>query len=983
MQRIILFLACLFVFANCNAQRYAFINYTPKDGLINNRTRFFFQDSRGRLYISTFGGLSLYDGSRFTNYTTENGLAASLINDIVEMGDDSLWIVPNTKQLQYMAHGIIKNYHTADNFVPVINKLIKCSDGFYYALADEGFYRFEKNRFKKIELTRVSDGKKVTNLLHASEVNGRLFMSSDPNMPIYSKNGVVVVYDLKSSSSLILENKGPVFFITAAPDSNILFTTLKGVFMLNSSSVEKGVLTFTSAESKYHIPPIIAGHIFFDRQRNLWLMGQNGVTEIQKDGTSRKFTSQNGLAENAQESLFEDRENIIWLAGTHSGICKIVNQDLEVFSELKNGFHPNVLYSDDNSDSVWMYDYVQNRILVHTANSDEIFSGAHDSAFNNIFYCNHSLYVSKWYEIYKVSLDRTKRRFTTSVFYKDSTASHGFFTILATKENNIIGVSDKVVALLKNGKIVSRELGYLADQAAIRKDSLWVVTRGNKLFHFKISSLSNDNYLSLVYQNNKLLNNGSPRSIALDKDDNLWIGTRDHGIFLFSTQHDTVQFLRQFTLKDGLSENFVSYLHCDDEGNIWACSPAGLDKIIFIHGAYYVENITRSANTFQQTFKVSDSKNGDHWVVTADGIMKVTRGSSPGNNYIPTLMFAQIKVEDSSILNTSAKPELNYLQNDIKFSVAVPTYYDEEQTRFSYLLHGSSEKNWSKPTNQAEINFVNLQPGNYTLTVKAAFLHGHYPVQYAEYSFIILPPWWQTWWFRIIVVSTIIGAIVFAVKIYYNRKIERERSKLERQQLVELERTRIATDMHDDLGAGLSRIKFLSETINIRNKQQKPIEDDIEKIKEYSDEMISKMGEIVWALNEKNDSLKDLLAYTRAYAAEYLLQHGIRIKIETPATIPDIFVSGEFRRNVFLTVKEALHNIIKHAHATDVKINIQVSGRLSILLYDNGIGFETGSVRPFSNGLMNMKKRIQDIGGEIEIKRDHGTTLKVSVPLSA
>src|SRR4029078_2124280 len=111
-------------------------------------------------------------------------------------------------------------------------------------------------------------------------------------------------------------------------------------------------------------------------------------------------------------------------------------------------------------------------------------------------------------------------------------------------------------------------------------------------------------------------------------------------------------------------------------------------------------------------------------------------------------------------------------------------------------------------------------------------------------------------------------------------KLEIQKSILEKRQAVEKERTRIATDMHDDLGAGLSRIKFLSETIGIKKQQMHPFEEDIVKIREYSHEMIDKMGEIVWALNEKNDSISDLLSYTRSYAVEYLSQNGICTSID-------------------------------------------------------------------------------------------------------
>jgi signal transduction histidine kinase len=188
--------------------------------------------------------------------------------------------------------------------------------------------------------------------------------------------------------------------------------------------------------------------------------------------------------------------------------------------------------------------------------------------------------------------------------------------------------------------------------------------------------------------------------------------------------------------------------------------------------------------------------------------------------------------------------------------------------------------------------------------------------------------------------------------------------------------------MHDDLGAGLSRIKFLSETIGIKQQQQKPFEEDITKIRQYSHEMIDKMGEIVWALNEKNDSLSDLLSYTRSYAVEYLSQNGIKCKIETPDKFPAGFVSGEFRRNIYLTVKEALHNVVKHAQASEVIMKIEINHSLNIEIKDDGTGFDKSDIRPFSNGLMNMQSRIKEIGGLFELINENGTQIRIKVPLN-
>lgn len=219
------------------------------------------------------------------------------------------------------------------------------------------------------------------------------------------------------------------------------------------------------------------------------------------------------------------------------------------------------------------------------------------------------------------------------------------------------------------------------------------------------------------------------------------------------------------------------------------------------------------------------------------------------------------------------------------------------------------------------------------------------------------------------------------IKWYLNIRIHKHQVEFEKLQAIEKERTRIATDMHDDLGAGLSRIKFLSEIIGMKKQLQQPIEEDITSISNYANEMIGKMGEIVWALNEKNDSLSDLLSYTRSYATQYLLTNGIRCQVNAPADFPTVFVSGEFRRNIYLTIKEALHNIVKHARADHVILTIHIDKNLIIVIQDDGIGFDGKNIRPFSNGLNNMQKRMKDILGNLEILQKNGTRIILSVPL--
>jgi signal transduction histidine kinase len=204
---------------------------------------------------------------------------------------------------------------------------------------------------------------------------------------------------------------------------------------------------------------------------------------------------------------------------------------------------------------------------------------------------------------------------------------------------------------------------------------------------------------------------------------------------------------------------------------------------------------------------------------------------------------------------------------------------------------------------------------------------------------------------------------------------------LEKQKAIEQERTRIATDMHDDLGAGLSRIKFLSQSILNKKDNDEVVTAELEKITSFSDEMSEKMGEIIWALNEKNDTLADLIAYTRSYTMEYLANHHIECEADTPLHLPANFITGEMRRNIFLSVKECLHNIVKHAEASKVFFSVQLNGMMQIIIHDNGKGIDWNNQRAFSNGVENLKKRMKEIEGSVSFSNENGTKVLLTIPL--
>jgi signal transduction histidine kinase len=431
---------------------------------------------------------------------------------------------------------------------------------------------------------------------------------------------------------------------------------------------------------------------------------------------------------------------------------------------------------------------------------------------------------------------------------------------------------------------------------------------------------------------------------------------------------------------NGLTDNFITALACDKNNNILVGTQTGLDRLIKANGSYSIENITKSYNIFSNiTFIWTDADDNTFALSNAGSVFQIRPVKKTNSIFEPQLLIEEIKINGKLLPDFQAPLRLTYQHSNITFSIAAPSFLDEKQVKYSYLLSGSGNMVWSDTTSLADLTFLNLAPGNYNLQVKAFFHSTTYTPKQIAFSFVILPPWWQTWWFRVIALIVMVATIFWLVRIYFHRKLQAQKNILEKQQAIEKERTRIAADMHDDLGAGLSTLRFLSEKVK-RNSFSDVTRNDADKIVNNSNDLVQKMNEIIWAMNEKNDTLEDLLFYTRAYAVEYCEQNNLECEVDIPETIPPHFVSGEIRRNLFLTVKESLHNIVKHADAKKVKIIFFVGEIFFVSINDNGKGVTVNS-NGEGNGLKNMKKRIESIGGNFEILNEKGTIVNITVPL--
>ncbi|MBI1782179.1 MAG: hypothetical protein HYR66_12570 [Sphingobacteriales bacterium] len=224
--------------------------------------------------------------------------------------------------------------------------------------------------------------------------------------------------------------------------------------------------------------------------------------------------------------------------------------------------------------------------------------------------------------------------------------------------------------------------------------------------------------------------------------------------------------------------------------------------------------------------------------------------------------------------------------------------------------------------------------------------------------------------------------LIEKVKMQEAIKREEERREMEKQltiiQTQQEERNRISADMHDELGAGMTAIRLMSEMAKAKTANQ-PIP-EIDKISDSANDLLNKMNAIIWSMISSNDTLPNLVSYIRSYAQSYFETLDMKCKVDIADDVPELELSGEKRRNIFLTVKEALNNVVKHAKASEVQLNFSFEKNICIKIIDNGVGINEDKIREFGNGLKNMRKRMERIGGTFMVTNNNGTHIQMCIP---
>lgn len=350
----------------------------------------------------------------------------------------------------------------------------------------------------------------------------------------------------------------------------------------------------------------------------------------------------------------------------------------------------------------------------------------------------------------------------------------------------------------------------------------------------------------------------------------------------------------------------------------------------------------------------------------------------PGSAFTPICFLENLSVNDELITATDLLQELPYNKNSLAFNLQLSDFAFSESGSWWYRIDGLDTHLVNIPFGM-QFRLLALLPGTYKMHV---FLPGNFRKEISAFSFTIHPPWWQETWFRLIFILAMIasaaGIVYFIINYRYRIKLRR----LESLRMVEKVRTRISSDIHDDLGAGLTRIALTSDLISIQLKPDAILSKKIGHMAEVARDLSQSLKEVVWSVKPEYDNLSSMINYFKAYCGEFFESTDIQFTFQSVSNLPSIPVSPETRRNLFLILKEACNNAMKHSAATKIEALFGYeNGEINLEIRDNGKGMQAGelSCEINSSGLKNMEKRAADIGFHFKIEKNESGGCSVIV----
>jgi signal transduction histidine kinase len=561
-----------------------------------------------------------------------------------------------------------------------------------------------------------------------------------------------------------------------------------------------------------------------------------------------------------------------------------------------------------------------------------------------------------------------------------------------------VGSQNGILRRLKNGQFTTFTNGLpaapLTALAQAPDGTLWIGSYGKGLGRFK------DGRCELFGRAQGLLSD-LIITLCLDSQGVLWVGTEGGGL---SCVQDGV--IRSFSRQHGLIDDTVLQIVEDEAANLWLVSHHGIFRIA--RGELNELANGKLAYVHPRVFGRSDGMESEECAGGADTCVRTREGQlcfSTGHGIVmidpkqtaeagppPTVRLEEVLVDGrpeplpaATALSSESEPlAANRLlipprKRRFEFHYTGLYFSAPEKVRFRYRLNGL-DADWVEAGGGRVAYYNYVPPGRYQFEVVAHNGNGIWSQIGAGVALTVQPQFWQTWWFMLLAFVGLSGSIAGTVRLIEKRKARVQMQRLELERAMERERTRIARDIHDDLGARLTMISMLSDAAEREAHQGKTINDYVHNIRAAAREMFAQLDETVWAVNPHNDRLDRLAEYIIQYTERFFRHTPIRCRIKVSGDVPATMIAAEQRHNLFLAIKEALNNAARHSGAKEIQVEIAYADPvLAVSVRDNGIGFAAAEGEALGHGLNNMRSRLENLGGRFELQTQpgQGTTIRL------
>ncbi len=913
------------------------------DGLPQNTVTSIVQTRYGYLWVGTFGGLVRFDGHAFTVFNPANapGLASGRVVKLLEDRRGVLWIGTEAGLTKYYA-GRFTTYRTSDGLPhDEITALLDDRDGRLWIATVGGLARFDGRAFQ-----RVPDGP-----LHgvgqaiAQTGDGDVWVATGEGVGRFHGDGEPSVVDRQSTTALLTDAKGRLWI--GGTDLRVWDP---------AADSGRGRFTLVSQPGPFATRGIVTA-IAEDSAGTLWIGTAAGGVYTWRDGSVTPYTVADGLSDNVSKAVTPDSGGNIWIGTNIGGLNRLKQRRVFSYPIASGAAYSIAPIVDDGAGGLWMGE-ICGGVRHFRAGRFEPFAGQ-----RNLPGCVWALYRDPDGTLWIGSMGGGVGRFRDGRYtsFREE-GRHSLVSAITRDHNGVMWIgSDAGLSRFEDGTYTDygREAGI--DQRVLtiyedRSGALWIGSVKG-LFRFADGRFTR-------YSKEQGLSHDLVRAIHEDADGVMWIGTYGGGLNRF----ENGRFV-SYGIDEGLPDVAVSRIIEDPQGYLWMSGNKGIFRVARSQLNEFAKG--RQSSVTGVTYGMADgmvtdetnggqpagwrTPNGHLWFPTIKGLVEIDPVTDPAR---PPRVVVERSVVSGRAAAVASLQSLGPGNVDVEFHYTAIDLGAGEKTRFRYRLTGYDEK-WIDSGTRRVAYYTKIAPGDYHFEVMATDADGGWSTTPARIAVAVIPHWWQRREAFVAGVFLMMAMTGSGVRHVSLRRARARVAELEREQAIERERSRIARDLHDDLGSRLAQIALIAED---------PSGPSPERISNVAREAMRTMDELVWTVNARNDTVEKFAEFAAEFAEEHLSLAGVRYRLQIQPDLEGRRLDADTRRHLFLAFKEAIHNLVKHAGASEVHIALGVEGAtLELEITDNGRGLPPGAAAGTGNGLLNMRERMAAAGGTFDI----------------